>query len=133
MSGRTQRVKINGILSEPFATDTGVPQGSYSGPLLFLAFINDIVETVKFYNLLMFADDIKFYKTILQPSDCSKLNRDLSKILEWSKINFLPINDKKTQVFRVSRARNMLIFDYRLGSGYFFGGLIQESWNFVQF
>ena len=60
---RTQRVRVNEILSEPRPVTSGVPQGSFLGPTLFLIFTNDIVDNITKASVStkLFADDIKLY------------------------------------------------------------------------
>ena len=47
LSNRTMRVMCEGSLSSEAAVDSGVPQGTVLGPLLFLCHINDLPESVK--------------------------------------------------------------------------------------
>ena len=46
---RTQIVMINGVESEPTSVLSGIPQGTVLGPLLFVVYINDILDKVMAY------------------------------------------------------------------------------------
>ena len=48
---------INGYDSNLADVNFGVPQGSVLGPLLFLIYINDLNQTLKFCKVHHFADD----------------------------------------------------------------------------
>ena len=49
---------VNGVESEPTSVPSGIPQGTVLGPLLFVVYINGILDKVKSHSLL-FADDAK--------------------------------------------------------------------------
>ena len=52
-------VFINGYDSSLTKINCGVPQGSVLGPLLFLLYINDLNQVIKFCKVHHFADDTK--------------------------------------------------------------------------
>ena len=53
---RKQQVIVEGESSKPYPVDSGVPQGSVQGPLLFLCHINDLPQRVT-SKVRLFADD----------------------------------------------------------------------------
>ena len=57
---RKQRVVLPGATSDWSTIRAGVPQGSILGPLLFLIYINDIVEDIH-SSIRLFADDTSLY------------------------------------------------------------------------
>ena len=54
-SNRKQRVVLNGFSSDYSSIESGVPQGSVLGPLLFLIYINDLEKIIK-SNVIFFAN-----------------------------------------------------------------------------
>ena len=69
--GRSQRVRVDGQLSEEVRVTSGVPQGSVLGPLLFLAYVNDIWRNIE-SNIRLFADDCIIYRKIMDSSDIDR-------------------------------------------------------------
>ena len=70
--GHRQYTTVNGYISDVNQTLCRVPQGSVSGPLLFLWYINDLYKSK--YHFYLFADD----------TNLTYANGDLKKTLNRS-------------------------------------------------
>ena len=93
---RKQIVQFNGVLSKPNPINTGVPQGSILGPLLFLIFFNDVHSPLRHCKIITYADD-----TVICTSSSdidviqSNLSQDLENLSNWFRDNELIFNLKK--------------------------------------
>ena len=75
------------------AVTCGVPQGSILGPLLFIIYINDLVNVSSIGNMILFADDTNLiYENCNLTELISIVNTDLEKITDWFRINELSLN-----------------------------------------
>ena len=84
LSNRKQCVVVDGVKSTLLDIQAGVPQGSRLGPLLFLIYINDIVDGLE-SEILIFADDCSLLASGVDPAETAEqLNRDLNKISTWA-------------------------------------------------
>ena len=103
LSNRSQYVEIDNVLSTKMVINTGVPQGSILGPLLFLIYMNDIPNSSQAFRFVLYADDTTLFSTIeytipIDSSDVNYLlNRELSLVYEWLLLNKLSLNVKKTK------------------------------------
>ena len=61
LSDRTQRVVLDNHYSHYVDVTSGVPQGSVLGPILFLAFIDDIIYEPDHSKIVLFADDTTIF------------------------------------------------------------------------
>ena len=68
LSGRTQKVVIDGVSSDLAHVSSGVPQGSLLGPILFLIFIKDFPDKIN-STVRLFADDCVLYRNIRRSED----------------------------------------------------------------
>ena len=71
LSGRQQRVSVNGCFSSWAAVLSSIPQGSVLGPVLFVLFINDLPDIVASHAYL-FADDTKVFRRVENEDDRKK-------------------------------------------------------------
>ena len=74
---------LDGGRSQQAYVISDVPQGTVLGPLLFLAFINDLSESVKASDPRLYADDCLLYKLIKCDVDIASVQRDHQALEEW--------------------------------------------------
>ena len=80
---RRQRVVLNGIQSDWKNLESGVPQGSVLGPLLFLVYINDLPDKIR-ANMKLFADDSSLFIRASNVNETHQiLESDLCMIEQW--------------------------------------------------
>jgi hypothetical protein len=72
LKGRTQKVDINGNLSEEQELNISVIQGSTLGPILFLFYIKDFYNATTLFSVL-FADD----------TTCLSKGKNLQELLRY--------------------------------------------------
>ena len=108
ISGRTQRVTVQGVLSEPTIVLSGVPQGSVLGPLLFLIHIADIDASLNHSQATSFADDTRIRKQITTIGDTEQLQEDLSAVLSWSQENNMALNEEKFELLRYGNNQQII-------------------------
>ena len=93
LSARQQRVKLSDTFSDWTILNGGMPQGSWLGPLIFIILINDLRTWLYMHK---FIDDTTLSEIVEKGSD-SDMQRALDAVLEWSKLNHMNINCKKTK------------------------------------
>ena len=104
MDIRSQAFVLNGVKSDKIAVSPGVPQGSVLGPILFLAYINDLPDQVK-SRVRLFADDTAIYLAISSECESIILQNDLHTLEIWEKRWDMSFNPSKCQVLHITRAK----------------------------
>lgn len=125
LSNRFQSVCVNNFTSVRFRVTSGVPQGSILGPLLFILFINDVVDVVRHSQVLLYADDIKVFRPIDTVDDCVKLQQDVDEIVKWATKSELQFNIMKCKAMSFSRKKDTIMFAYNID-----GSALQRVDNF---
>lgn len=135
-------MKVDGHLSESMAINTGVPQGSILGALLFILYINDIERVPEHCDLSLLADDTLLSITAETYQEAIiKINIDLQKIYRWLCMNKLKVNTQKTKwiCFNASRHVNIALHNdiningepiERVNSAKYLGIIIDEKLAF---
>ena len=112
-------VRYKGKCSNFFNTDTGVKQGDPLSPVLFIFFINDIINSTSDDNdelltlndvnifMLMYADDAVFFSKSAQT-----LQNMLNKLHNYSNEWGLKINTDKTKIMIFEKGRRTDVHIY---------------------
>ena len=94
------QVVLERATSETTTVDSGVPQGTVLGPLLFLCHINDLPSTVS-SQVRLFADDCLLYREINDQNDHRTLQEDLKKLEEWAETWGMRFNARKCYILSI--------------------------------
>ena len=115
LHNRGQQISIEGILSQRFDLDSGVPQGSCLGPLLFIIYASKLFKIIE--NQLPdshgYADDTQLYLSFKPSLSMSQkdalcaMESCIEKIRRWMIPDKLLMNDGKTE-FLVIGTRQQL-------------------------
>lgn len=98
LTNRKQSVIINNIYSEKLSMQSGVPQGSILGPLLFLIYINDICYSCENLNIDLYADDSTIFESDFKLLTIQrKLQNNINQILKWCTLNNMALHPNKTK------------------------------------
>lgn len=103
LTSRVQFVAANDVNSSLIPVDSGVPQGSVLGPLLFLIYINDLPTNVS-SKICLFADDCVLYRKVTDAADISLIQEDLNNITKWCQLWRMELNVRKCKSMRISSA-----------------------------
>ena len=99
LTGRRQKVVVNGVSSDWTEVISGIPQGSVLGPLLFIIYVNDLVKIIgDESSIYLYADDTKLYRHIRCDHDRLLLQQNLNDIVEWMNKFLLKLNVDKCKV-----------------------------------
>ena len=116
LNNRMQRVVIKNESSEYGNILAGVPQGSVLGPLLFLIYINDLVDNIN-SNIKLFADDTCLFIDFEKPQDAeSLLNNDLKTIKEWADTWIVSFSPTKTKTLACTFKKTDFNLDLHFGN-----------------
>ena len=100
---RKQRVSLSNIFSDTLAVQSGVPQGSILGPLLFVLFIIDIYENLSVETKAsLYADDTKIWRQMNTYNDCNALQNDITILECWCRRNKMKFHPNKCKVLQIA-------------------------------
>ena len=103
LNNRKQYTRANDISSSIRLVPNRVPQGSSLGLLLFIYYINDIIDLTSRENVLLFADDVVIFEGKQNQKELeSVLQQYLDKVVTWCTNNRMKMNIMKTKLVTIN-------------------------------
>ena len=105
--GRLQRIKVNGVTSQPKLLDCGVPQGSVLGPILFTIYTASLGQLFRQLDVQyhFYADDSQLW-VIFKPPELDtaigQMEKCIVSVQKWMLSHQLKMNDDKTEFLVIS-------------------------------
>ena len=101
------KVVVEGERSKSVTVESGVPQGTVLGPLMFLCHINDLPDVVQ-SQVRLFADDCLLHRQIKSNEDHVFLHKDLTELEIWASRWGMRFNAKKCYVMSIRNTSSHL-------------------------
>ena len=114
MFDRLLRVIVDWEASDWSSVESGVPQGTVLGPIIFLSFINDLPLAVPGCGVRLFADDCVLYRPVSSQADFEALQTDLYNLKAWERRWCMSFNLDKCNITTATRKSNKIIHQYHL-------------------
>ena len=112
LTGRFFNVKVGNVRSDYASVNSGVPQGTILGPLLFILFINNVSARLSNSQIQLYADDSKLYSRADSIEQCQLFERDISALYHWFTSWQLKINFGKCEILHLGY--NSLGYQYTI-------------------
>ena len=115
LNGRSQRVSVQGNLSQSLNLDLVVPQGSCLGPLLFTIYASKLFDVIKAHlpTVHCYADDTQLYLSFSpnistgQFEAVTAIQHCVDDIRNWMTNDKLLLNDDKTEFLMIGTKQQL--------------------------
>ena len=115
LTERKQRVRVGDMFSDFCDVLSGVPQGSVLGPLLFLGYIDNIVQHPSNSEMVLFADDAKMFLNVESNYDIECFQKDIESVCDWAIDWSISFNAKKCKILQLGTNAIDHIFEMKDG------------------
>ena len=115
---RTQLTTVNGYTSGSRSVECGTAQGSIVGPLIYIIYVNDVLDILESENdIYLYADDMLIVSKDENVEHMMlSLQAKMDKIYKWCIFNRLIINEKKTKYMIVTPEKSEIVSKISIGT-----------------